>query len=41
MMMPRARRPAHLDVTAAMHDAPVNRIPLEMMTGALFEEEAP
>src|SRR6516164_709547 len=28
MMMPRARRPAHLDVTAAMHDAPVNRIPL-------------
>jgi Fe-S-cluster-containing dehydrogenase component len=41
MMMPRDRLPTHLDVTAAMHDSPVSRIPLEMMTGAMFEEEAP
>ena len=40
MMVPRARRPEVLDVTAAMHDPPVSRIPLQVMMEALFEEEA-
>jgi Fe-S-cluster-containing dehydrogenase component len=38
MMVPRERKPELLDVTAAMHDPPVSRIPLDVLTQALFEE---
>jgi Fe-S-cluster-containing dehydrogenase component len=41
MMVPREKQPAHIDVTAAMLDGPVSRIPLQVMTDALFEEESP
>jgi Fe-S-cluster-containing dehydrogenase component len=41
MMAPRNKLPDHLDVTAAMHDPPVSRIPLQVMTEALFEEDSP
>jgi Fe-S-cluster-containing dehydrogenase component len=41
MMAPRDNRPEHLDVAAALDDAPVSRIPLRIMTDALFEEEMP
>ena len=40
MMVPREKRPDHLDVAAAMHDSPVSRIPLQVMTDTLFEEES-
>jgi Fe-S-cluster-containing dehydrogenase component len=42
MMTPRSRRPDHLDVTAAMHDSPIgplSRVPLHLLTEALFEED--
>jgi Fe-S-cluster-containing dehydrogenase component len=41
MMAPREQRPEHLDVVAAMNDAPVSRIPLQVMTDALFDGETP
>jgi Fe-S-cluster-containing dehydrogenase component len=41
MMTPRERRPEHLDVTAAMHEQPVSRIPLDLLTDALFQEGTP
>lgn len=41
MMAPRDNRPEYLDVAAAMEDAPANRIPLQVMSDALFEEETP
>ena len=41
MMVPRENHPEYLDVAAAMHDSPVSRIPLQVMTDALFQEEAP
>ena len=41
IMVPREKRPDHLDVAAAMHDPPVSRIPLRVMTDAMFEEESP
>src|ERR1019366_10076842 len=32
IMMPKENRPEYLDVAATMHDSPVSRIPLQVMT---------
>jgi Fe-S-cluster-containing dehydrogenase component len=41
LMAPRDRPPEYVDVTAAMHEPPADRrIPLDLMTSALFDGEA-
>jgi Fe-S-cluster-containing dehydrogenase component len=41
MMRPREHGPDRLDVTAAMLDAPVSRVPLQTMDDLVFQEGAP